>query len=65
MNRVKAVKEAGSLLDTYCSDCFLKEHHRRTGGKAYAHSFCINSCTVGEKLQEYGSLLAGKQEKNC
>ncbi|MEC0612932.1 zinc-finger domain-containing protein, partial [Bacillus spizizenii] len=30
---------------------------RKEFGKTYAHPFCINKCTVGEKLKAYGDVL--------
>lgn len=49
-------KELTELQDEYCKDCFIKQF-RKEFGKTYAHSFCINKCTVGEKLKSYGDVL--------
>ncbi|MGE6629676.1 zinc-finger domain-containing protein [Bacillus sp. NPDC077027] len=57
MDKKTAVKELTDLQDTYCSDCFIKKHFRRECGKKYAHSFCIQQCTIGEKLKQYGEIL--------
>lgn len=57
MDRKQVFAEVGGLLDTYCQDCFLKAHFRKENGKKYALSFCINKCTIGQKLKEYGSNL--------
>ncbi|MFC4322744.1 zinc-finger domain-containing protein [Litchfieldia salsa] len=58
MNRKKLIEEVGEILDTYCKDCFLKAQNRKEFGKAYAQTFCINKCTVGETLKEYGKRLS-------
>ncbi|MCC9087516.1 zinc-finger domain-containing protein [Bacillus sp. A015] len=60
MDKKTAVKELTDLQDTYCSDCFIKKHFRKEFGKKYAHSFCIQQCTVGEKIKEYGNALLKK-----
>nr|WP_283938902.1 zinc-finger domain-containing protein [Bacillus altitudinis] len=63
MNKVDkktAVKELTDLQDTYCSDCLIKKHFRKEFGKTYAHSFCIQQCTVGEKIKQYGNELLKK-----
>lgn len=58
MERKQIIKEVGEILDTYCEDCFLKRHHRYTHSKSYALNFCLNQCTVGEKLKSYGRKLS-------
>ncbi|MCH1627353.1 zinc-finger domain-containing protein [Ferdinandcohnia quinoae] len=58
MKRRKLILEVGEVLDTYCQDCFVKDYFRKEYGKRYAQSFCIEKCTVGEKLKEYGKQLS-------
>ncbi|MCL6796535.1 zinc-finger domain-containing protein [Bacillus altitudinis] len=60
MDKKTAVKELTDLQDTYCSDCLIKKHFRKEFGKTYAHSFCIQQCTVGEKIKQYGNELLKK-----
>ncbi|MDM5298466.1 zinc-finger domain-containing protein [Bacillus pumilus] len=60
MDKKAAVKELTDLQDTYCSDCLIKQHFRKECGKKHAHSFCIQQCTVGEKIKEYGKVLLHK-----
>ncbi|MCD7033438.1 zinc-finger domain-containing protein [Metabacillus sp. GX 13764] len=56
--RKQLLDEIGTLLDTYCVDCLLKQHFRKEFGKAYAHQFCIAQCTVGQKLKKMGNKLS-------
>ncbi|MEK3886095.1 zinc-finger domain-containing protein [Bacillus sp. FSL K6-3431] len=57
MKRYKVMKEIDELFSLYCDGCFLKTHHRKAFGKAYAHSFCIKKCTVGAAIQTKGKNL--------
>ncbi|MDQ0162799.1 hypothetical protein J2S06_001876 [Bacillus alveayuensis] len=57
MDKKQVIEQITELMDTYCIDCFLKKHFRKEFGKTYAHSFCINQCTVGQKIKEFGSQL--------
>ncbi|MBT2639024.1 zinc-finger domain-containing protein [Bacillus sp. ISL-39] len=57
MTRNEVLAEVETLLNTYCNGCFLKKHHRQENGKRYAHRFCINECTVGEKIKKCGQRL--------
>ncbi|MCM3571583.1 MULTISPECIES: zinc-finger domain-containing protein [Mesobacillus] len=57
MTRNEVLAEVETLLNTYCNGCFLKKHHRQENGKRYAHRFCINECTVGEKIKKCGQKL--------
>lgn len=57
MDRKQVIQKVNSILDTYCTGCFLIHHHRKQYGKKYAQSFCIQKCTVGEQLQKYGRKL--------
>lgn len=58
MKRKELILEVGEMLDTYCQDCFVREHFRKENGKRYAQNFCIKTCTVGQKLKEYGKKLS-------
>ncbi|MFT9596655.1 zinc-finger domain-containing protein [Mesobacillus sp.] len=57
MTRNEILAEVETLLNTYCNGCFLKKHHRQEHGKRAAHRFCINECTVGEKIKKCGQKL--------
>jgi hypothetical protein len=57
MEKKQAVEEIDQLLDTYCTDCLLKKHFRKEYGKNYAHSFCIEQCTVGQMIKDFGKKL--------
>lgn len=41
----------------YCDGCFLKSTFRKEYGKTYAQAFCIQRCTVGEQMRQYGEML--------
>lgn len=58
MRKKQTLQELSEILDTYCVDCLLKKHFREEYGKRYAHSFCINQCTVGQKIKEVGTKLS-------
>ncbi len=58
MNKRQTLQEISEILDTYCVDCLLKKHFREEYGKNYAHSFCINKCTVGQKIKKVGEKLS-------
>lgn len=57
MDKKQVLEQLTELMDTYCVDCFLKKHFRKEYGKASAHSFCINQCTVGQKIKKIGDKL--------
>ncbi|MDQ0228833.1 zinc-finger domain-containing protein [Metabacillus malikii] len=57
MSKRQMLQELSEIMDTYCVDCLLKKHFREEVGKSYAHSFCINKCTVGQKIKEIGGKL--------
>ena len=57
MERKKLLKEVDSLLEYYCEGCFIKSTLHKEHSKTYAHRFCIEKCTVGEKLKSIGTLL--------
>ncbi|AXM90421.1 zinc-finger domain-containing protein [Anoxybacillus ayderensis] len=57
MNRKDVLLRLNELFDTYCEGCFVNRTFRKECGKSYAQSFCIQTCTVGKKIQQYGQLL--------
>ena len=57
MDKQKVIMEVSHILDTYCQDCFLRRHLRETFGKNHAQRFCINDCSVGDRLQQCGKYL--------
>ncbi|GEL05577.1 hypothetical protein HNQ42_000299 [Rummeliibacillus stabekisii] len=57
INQVTVVKEIDELLENYCDGCLAKQQLRTERGKAGAHKFCIESCTVGEQLHFLGQEL--------
>ena len=57
-NRRKEILEQIAQLEAmYCDGCFLKSTFRKEYGKTYAQSFCIQQCTVGEQMRQYGEML--------
>ncbi|MFC5559210.1 zinc-finger domain-containing protein [Ureibacillus thermophilus] len=63
MNKSAVIKDIDELIDTYCIDCPIKRDLRQTRGKAGAHRFCIEQCSIGEQLQFLGNELLKIQEK--
>lgn len=57
MKRTEMIAKIDEVLEMYCQDCFIKKHFLKNKNKTYAHRFCIRSCTIGEKLQQYGQEL--------
>ncbi|PMC39264.1 zinc-finger domain-containing protein [Bacillus sp. UMB0899] len=57
MNKKQTLQELSEIIDTYCANCLLKKHFREEYGKTFAHTFCIKSCTVGEKIKNVGKKL--------
>lgn len=57
MNRKALYEELEDVLSTYCKGCFVYHTLKKENGKRYAHKFCINKCTVGEKLKNVGKML--------
>lgn len=47
MNKSAVIKDIDELIDTFCIDCPIKKELRQTRGKAGAHRFCIEQCSVG------------------
>ncbi|MBS4217366.1 zinc-finger domain-containing protein [Bacillus sp. FJAT-49711] len=62
MKRTKIFKEIDELISSSCEGCFLHLYFKKEFSKTYAHSFCINQCTVGQKLQEKGKSLINAQK---
>ncbi|MCR2820179.1 zinc-finger domain-containing protein [Lederbergia panacisoli] len=62
MKRSKVFNEIDELITSYCEGCFLHLHFKKEFSKTYAHKFCINQCTVGQKLQEKGNILFGNEK---
>ena len=56
-SRQSVLNEVERTLEQYCSGCFLYSHNRKERGRAGAHKFCLSSCTVGEKLRQFGEQL--------
>ncbi|WP_374049772.1 zinc-finger domain-containing protein [Neobacillus sp. PS3-34] len=46
------------VMGYYCEGCFLHKQIKKEGGRRRAHRFCINECTVGDKLKEFGGKLS-------
>ncbi len=57
MDKVTVMKDIDELHDTYCADCLVIKQLRKERGKPGAHRFCIEACSVGEKLQFLGEEL--------
>jgi hypothetical protein len=57
MNKTIIMLEIDTVIDTYCSGCFLKRQLAKDKGKTAAHRFCIDGCTVGDQLKFLGSQL--------
>ena len=62
MKRKEIYKEVEEIMDHYCKGCFLYKQNRKDKGRAYAHKFCITSCTVGEKIRLCGEKLEKQLE---
>ncbi|MBO8177416.1 zinc-finger domain-containing protein [Aeribacillus pallidus] len=57
MKRKEVIAQVDELLTMYCDGCWLKAHFRKEFGKTFAHKFCIQQCTVGEKIKKIGRKL--------
>ncbi|PTI84731.1 zinc-finger domain-containing protein [Staphylococcus warneri] len=53
----QAIKQIDQLLTTYCHQCPLKSHIRKTENKTQAHHFCINECSIGKQIKQIGNEL--------
>ncbi|GEK33033.1 zinc-finger domain-containing protein [Kurthia sibirica] len=58
------VQDIDDLTEQFCEGCFVKKQLRKDQGKANAHRFCIETCTVGEQLQFLGQELLKTHTKN-
>ncbi|MBU0437633.1 zinc-finger domain-containing protein [Staphylococcus succinus] len=53
----EAIGAIDHLMNTYCNQCLLKHHIRKNEGKAQAHHFCINECSIGKQIKQIGNEL--------
>ncbi|AYU55244.1 zinc-finger domain-containing protein [Staphylococcus piscifermentans] len=53
----QALDSIDELLNTYCKNCELKLYNRKENGKTYAHHFCIEECSVGKQIKQFGNEL--------
>ncbi|RIP34328.1 zinc-finger domain-containing protein [Staphylococcus gallinarum] len=53
----EAIDAIDHLMNTYCNQCLLKNHKRKSEGKTQAHHFCINECSVGKQIKQLGNEL--------
>ncbi|WP_081707555.1 zinc-finger domain-containing protein [Bacillus massiliigorillae] len=51
------LQQIEETLTLYCNGCFLYNHHKKDYGRTYAHKYCLSSCTVGERLKDFGQKL--------
>jgi len=61
INRKKILLEVGEILDTYCTECLVKQTLRKDFGKTHAQSFCISGCTVGAEIKKLGDQLVERK----
>lgn len=61
MDKKEITNEIHEIIQTYCDGCFLRESFRKDHSKNYAQRFCIEKCTVGERLKKCGDLLSNKK----
>jgi len=57
MERKLILEEIDNLIKNYCDGCFVYKHFRKDHSQKFAQSFCINKCTVGEKIKDMGKQL--------
>ncbi|OZM57444.1 hypothetical protein CIB95_08290 [Lottiidibacillus patelloidae] len=57
MEKHDILMKVTGILDMYCEDCLLYHCNKQEEGKRQAHRFCLQSCTIGKKLQSYGKKL--------
>ncbi|WP_251517074.1 MULTISPECIES: zinc-finger domain-containing protein [Staphylococcus] len=53
----EAINAIDHLMNTYCNQCLLKNHLRKTEGKTHAHHFCISECSIGKQIKQLGNEL--------
>ncbi|MBY6273430.1 MAG: zinc-finger domain-containing protein [Caldibacillus debilis] len=61
--RLILYSEADKWMEDYCRGCFLHKYFSKEKGRRYAHNFCINKCTVGERLRKIGQELENSSGK--
>ncbi|HLR11399.1 MAG TPA: zinc-finger domain-containing protein [Sporosarcina sp.] len=54
MEKETIIEEIDEMMDTYCTHCLVKQALSKERGKKGAHRFCIEQCTIGEKIQWMG-----------
>lgn len=57
MERKLILEEIDTLLKKYCEGCFVYKTFRKEHSQKFAQSFCIQNCTVGEKIKNIGEQL--------
>ncbi|MEH7401161.1 zinc-finger domain-containing protein [Gottfriedia acidiceleris] len=57
LERKEILEEIDTLMKTYCDGCFVYKHFRKDHSQKFAQSFCINKCTIGEKIKTIGKQL--------
>lgn len=57
MKKAAIISDIDEVLDQYCEGCLVKKSLTQDRGKAEAHKFCIQQCTVGDQLRFLGSEL--------
>lgn len=55
LDRTQMMREIDDVMDRYCEDCLVKKALMKERGKAGAHRFCIETCTIGEQLRFLGN----------
>ncbi|UXR70609.1 MULTISPECIES: zinc-finger domain-containing protein [unclassified Staphylococcus] len=53
----QAIETIDTLMADYCTQCLIKSHLRKEESKTSAHHFCINECSVGQRIQALGKYL--------
>ncbi|SCT05322.1 zinc-finger domain-containing protein [Staphylococcus caeli] len=53
----QAIATIDHLMNTYCNQCLLKQHIKKTEGKTQAHHFCISECSIGKEIKQLGNEL--------
>ena len=57
MNRCELLTEMDYYNDYFCASCPIKRALVDEGSKTKAHRFCIETCSIGLKLQQIGASL--------
>ncbi|UXR79378.1 MULTISPECIES: zinc-finger domain-containing protein [unclassified Staphylococcus] len=53
----RAIDMIDTLMADYCTQCLIKSHLRKEESKTSAHHFCIQQCSVGQRIQALGKHL--------